>query len=77
MTKKEKLKKLDELVLDKMMSILSSPDSDTSELKDLATVTNYLKANSVVEEKERDDVTDEIKRKLEEAKKRREKGVSK
>ena len=72
MTKKEKLKALDEMVMDRMMSILSNSDSDTAELRDLATVTNYLKANAVVEEKQRDDVTDEIKKRIEAAKKRRE-----
>lgn len=72
MNKKEKLKQLDELVLDKMITILSC-DGDTSELKDLATVTGYLKANAVVEEKQRDDVAEDIKKRVEEAKRRREK----
>jgi hypothetical protein len=76
MTKKEKLKKLDDLVLNKMISILEG-DGDVSELRDLSTPANYLKANAVVEEKERDDVTDTIKKRLEEAKKRRAKKESK
>ena len=78
MTKEEKLKQLDKLVLDKMINLLDAgTDEDLDKLKDLATPINYLRNNAVIEEKKRDDVTDDIKKKLAEAKARRKKNESK
>ena len=77
MSKEEKLKQLDKLVLDRMITILNAGDSELDLLKDLATPINYLRNNALVEEKKRDDVGDDIKRKLKEAKERRKKNESK
>jgi hypothetical protein len=77
MTKEEKLKQLDKLVLDKMIEILDEHPEDLDMLKDLSTPINYLRNNALVEEKKRDDVSDDIKKKLAEAKKRRAKNESK
>ena len=70
MTKKEKLKKLDTLVLDTMIAILENK-TELDALRELSTPVNYLKSNAMVEEKHRDDITEEIKKRVEEAKKRR------
>jgi hypothetical protein len=70
MDKKTKLKKLDTLVLDTMIDILERKE-DLDALRDLAAPINYLKSNAVVEEKQRDDITEEIRKRVEEAKKRR------
>ena len=77
MSKEEKLKQLDKLVLDRMITILNAGDSELDLLKDLATPINYLRNNALVEEKKRDDVSDDIKKKLAEAKERRKKNESK
>ena len=77
MTKEDKLRHLDTLVLDKMIEILDEHPEGLDMLKDLATPINYLRNNSLVEDKKRDDVSDEIKKKLVEAKKRRAKNDSK
>ena len=77
MNKEEKLKQLDKLVLDKMIEILDKHPEDLDMLKDLSTPINYLRNNALVEEKKRDDVSDDIKKKLAEAKKRRAKNDSK
>jgi hypothetical protein len=69
MNKKEKLKVLDEQVLDAMISIMHSRVYGS--LADLSTAVQYLKANNVIAEKEkRTDTTH--KEKLLEAKRRRE-----
>lgn len=70
MTKKEKLEQLDSLVLDRMISLVES--GETNLLPELGNAINYLKANQVVEEKKRtDSAQEEMKAKIEEAKKRR------
>jgi len=46
-------------------------------LRDLSTPINYLRNNALVEEKKRDDVGDEVKKKLAEAKERRANNESK
>lgn len=71
MTKAEKLTKLDELVLDKMIDLVSN--NKTDQLAELTTAVQYLKANQVIEPPKREgDPTEERKKKLEEVKKRRE-----
>lgn len=70
-TKEQKLKELDELVLTKMLQFLN--DGKYELMSDLAVPIQYLKANQVVEkEKPKDDALSERKKKLEEARKRRE-----
>ena len=72
MNKKEKLEKLDTAILDKMLDWLES--DETNKLPELGNAIAYLKANSVVEETKKigDDAIEVRKKKLEEAKKRRE-----
>ena len=77
MTKKEKLERLDKLVLDKMIDILDKNPEDLDMLRDLSTPINYLRNNALVEDKKRDDVGENVKKKLAEAKKRRAKNESK
>ena len=79
MNKKEKLVKLDTLVLDKMIDILDKEGEEnyTDELKDLTPVINYLRNNAVVAEKERSTNESDIKARLEEAKERRKTNESK
>lgn len=70
MNKQDKLKKLDEAVLDRMLSLLES--GETNLLPELGNAISYLKANEVVETKKTtDDAIEQRKKKLEEAKKRR------
>lgn len=72
MTKLDKLKQLDEAILDKMLSWIDT--DETNRLPELTNAISYLKANAVVEEKKQDDDATAIrKKKLEEAKSRREK----
>lgn len=71
MTKQDKLDKLDELLLDRMIDIMDGK-RDTKELSDLATVSNYLAKNNVVAEKKKSSTEEYIKNRVEEAKKRRE-----
>jgi hypothetical protein len=74
MTKTEKLRQLDTLVLDKMISLIET--GETNLLPELGNAIQYLKANSVVEiQKQEDDALAQRKKKLEEAKKRREQQV--
>ena len=72
MSKVDKLKRLDELVLDKMIEWM---EEDTTErLPELTSAITFLRANQVVESAKTKD-TDPVevrKQKLEEAKKRRE-----
>lgn len=70
MTKKEKLEKLDNALADAMLDIMESKEYDR--LPDLATLSNYLAKNNRVEEKEKSSLEDDIKDKVEKAKKRRE-----
>ena len=69
--KREKLEKLDTLVLDKMIDYIESGKVDM--VKELTTAVQYLKANQVVEppKSKGDDPVEESKRRLEEAKRRR------
>lgn len=72
--KDEKLEKLDDLVLDAMIDIMEKgkgkPDM-YSYLSDLATPSNYLAKNNKTAEKKKASVEDEVKRRAEEAEKRR------
>ena len=72
MTKAEKLKELDNLVLDTMLSWLKT--DETNRLPELGNAINYLKANNNVEAVKTSDAdpVEVRKKKLEEAKKRRE-----
>ena len=71
MTKQEKLNQLDGLVLDRMIALVES--EETHLLPELVPAVNYLKANNKVEVlKQEDDAVALRKKKLEEAKKRRE-----
>ena len=78
MTKKDKLKQLDTLVLDKMIEILDNKGDDayTDELKDLTPVINYLRNNAVVSEKERSTNESVIQDRLKAAEERRAKKSS-
>lgn len=71
MTKQEKLNHLDGLVLDRMIALVEA--EETHLLPELVPAVNYLKANNKVEVlKQEDDAVALRKKKLEEAKKRRE-----
>lgn len=67
--KREKLMRLDNLVLSKMTDILES--GKTEQLGDLSTVVNYLKANQQVEEKKSLSQNDKQKELIEKYNKRR------
>ena len=69
MTKKEKLKLLDETVLNKMQEMLDNDRTD--ELPSLSTVVNYLRANQEVSEKEKRTASDRHAEMVKEAKKKR------
>jgi hypothetical protein len=71
MTKQEKLHKLDESVLDKMIEWIEN--DSTERLVELGNAISYLKANQVTEEKQKkdNDPIEERKRKLQEAEERR------
>ena len=71
MNKIDELKKLDNLVRAKMIQCLEN--NSTESLNELTPVITYLKSNQMVEEKKIDDDATTIrKKKLEEAKARRE-----
>ena len=70
MSKIDELKKLDDLVRTKMIECLENDNTET--LNELTPVISYLKSNQMVEEKKIDDDATTIrKKKLEEAKARR------
>ena len=70
MSKIDELKKLDDLVRAKMIECLEN--DSTESLNELTPVISYLKSNQMVEEKKiDDDATTVRKKKLEEAKARR------
>jgi len=69
MTKKERLDKIERLTEELMIQFLES--GETERLPELATCSNYLAKNSKVLEKEKSTVDDEIRKKVEEAEKRR------
>jgi hypothetical protein len=73
MTKKEKLEALDTLVLDRMLDIMSSrADNALQELSDLSVPMNFLKMNQVLSDKPKSTVETDTKKRLDDAKKRRE-----
>ncbi len=76
MTKKEKLEKLDGLLLDKMIAVMDG-EGTLADLKDLATPMNYLRNNAVVAEKEKSTIEKDSKKRLAEAKRRRKDNESK
>ena len=77
-SKKEKLEKLDTLVLDKMIEILDGEDGDLRDMGDLNTAIQYLAKNNVVEDKQRtDSIEEKVAKQLADAKKRRGEGKSK
>lgn len=69
MNKREKLKQLDNLVLDKMTEMIKS--GQTEELSDLSVPVNYLKSNQEVSEKEKRTANDKQKELIEKYNKRR------
>jgi len=71
-SKKEKLEQLDSLVLDKMLEIMKSTDEDKMRtLSDLTVPMNYLRNNQVLADKPKSTIETDVKKRLEEAKKRR------
>ena len=72
MTKADKLKELDIMVLDTMIKLVSN--NKTELLSDLTTAVQYLRANQVIEPANRGetDPVEERKKKLAEVKKKRE-----
>ena len=70
MTKKERLDKIEQLTEELMIKFLEA--GETERLADLATPSNYLAKNSKVAEKEKSSLEDDIKKRVAEAKKRRE-----
>lgn len=72
MTKEEKLAKLDDLVLGRMIDILEAKDGNLMELSTLNTAVQYLRANNIIEDKKnkRDQSVEE---RIREAEKRRRK----
>lgn len=77
MTKKEKLSKLDELVLDRMIDIMADEDDNAIQaLASLSTPMNYLKNNQVVAEKAKSTIEEDVKKRIEEAKERRKKKIN-
>lgn len=74
MNKIDKVKKLDMLLLDKMIEWVES--DETNRLPELSNAIAYVKANNVVEvAKQDDDALATRQKKLEEVKKKREKQV--
>ena len=74
--KEEKLKKLDELVLDKMIEIMEG-EGDIDDLSSLSTPMNYLRNNQTLAEKPKSTVEEDTKARLKRARERRAKGESK
>jgi hypothetical protein len=75
MTKKEKLVRLDELVLNRQIQLLET--NNTAELSDLTPTINYLRNNAVVADKEKSTVEKDTAKRLAEAKARRKNNESK
>lgn len=72
MTKKDKLEKLDRLLLDKMISLVEAGTPEKlDELSLLSTPMNYLRNNQVVAEKPKSTVEEDVKKRLQAAKNRR------
>ena len=75
MSKDQKLEKLDDLLLDEMISIMEKGKKNPDEydkLSSLATVSNYLAKNNRVADKKKSTVEEDINKRKEEARKRRE-----
>ena len=78
MTKKDKLTKLDGLVLDKMITIMEKEgDTDLGLLTDLTPAVNYLRNNQEISEKSKGTVEEATKKRLKAASDRRKKNESK
>lgn len=75
MGKKEDLETLDDLIRQRMIDMVKNGKLD--ELSSLSVPVNYLKANAVVSEKPKSTVEDDVKKRMEEAEKRRKAGESK
>lgn len=76
--KQLKLEKLDELLLDRMIDIMNDNDIERiDELASLSTPMHYLRNNSLVSDKKADSIEEKSKKRLEEARIRREEGKSK
>lgn len=69
MTKQEKLDLLDNKLADAFIEIMESGEYER--LPDLSSLSNYLAKNNRVEEKKKSTVDDEVRQRVEEAKKRR------
>lgn len=77
-TKKDKLEKLDTLLLDRMIDIMEDVDDNKIlELSALGVPMNYLKNNQVVSDKPKSSIEEDSQKKLAAAKKRRALGKSK
>ena len=68
MSKKDDLKLIDDLYRKFLIGVLNSGELD---IKDASQIVQYLKANEMTSERERSSQEDEVKKRLEEAKKRR------
>ncbi len=77
MTKKDKLTKLDGLILDKMLDVMEDEDEDTLRvLSDLTPAINYLRNNQEMSEKTKSTVEEATKKRLKAASDRRKKNES-
>jgi len=76
MTKKDQLIQLDKLLLGKMIDIMEGK-GDMADLRDLATPMNYLRNNSVLSEKPKSTLEKDNKKRIADAKARRETNESK
>ncbi len=71
-TKKEKLERLDELLLNRMIDIMEDTEDDAIEaLSSLTTPMNYLRNNQVLSDKPKSTTEEDTKKRLAAAKKRR------
>jgi len=75
MTKKEKLKQLDEQTLDLQLEA-TAEGGDLGILTMLTPTINYLRNNSVIEEKEKSTLEKDTQKRLKEAQERRDKNES-
>ena len=73
MNKKDRLKKIEELY--ELKIIQCCEDDETNMLPELASIGNYLKGNSMVAEKEKSTLEEDIRKKVKDAQKRRDSNV--
>ena len=73
--KKKQLEKLDEQVLSLMVKY-TGETGDTDKLAELSVAVNYLKSNSIVEEKTKSTIEEDTKERLKKASERRKKNQS-